>query len=422
VATQAATARLALDASGFDKQANASFREFSKQLTSVKDATDVAMRGAEALQKVFVKSIGGTIAIGAASALGDAMRDVGNRIGEAGNVASQAIAGLSGVAGSMEEAATRAATLASSADSARKSLEEMRNANPIQQGIFKLFGGDRVLQDLEESLRGLSGQELLSGMREGNRGTRRMLEAGPTAAPALQQQMAEEKQRRDLRSSAAFRGADAATQEKIMAEFEKKLSLDRAMKQQAQDAKDAENLQKTKEALQKKLADYQQEFSETMLTRDLADARKAREGERDSAELLAKAQADLAKLTQERAQEISSGSPNRGLRSLRAGAATEILDRASTLGGPLASSVERERRRQDADRKRQDRLALDRAVMAGTSEFTAEGGRRTMASRRNEFIAQQARTEAGGGKTLTDVYKALQDALNRLTDAPVIRV
>ena len=84
-----AVARLRLDATGFDKQANASFREFSKQLTSVKDATDAAMRGAEALQKVFVKTLGGTIAIGAASALSDAMRDVGSKIGSAAQIAAE---------------------------------------------------------------------------------------------------------------------------------------------------------------------------------------------------------------------------------------------------------------------------------------------------------------------------------------------
>ena len=135
----AAVARLSLDASGFDKQANASFREFSKQLTSVKDATDVAMRGAEALQKVFVKTLGGTIAIGAANALGDAMRDVGNRIGAAGQAALEAQDGMKGLANSFSEGTARAEKLATAAASVAKNLEEIRSS-PIQNAVYSAIG------------------------------------------------------------------------------------------------------------------------------------------------------------------------------------------------------------------------------------------------------------------------------------------
>lgn len=72
------------------------------------------------------------------------------------------------------------------------------------------------------------------------------------------------------------------------------------------------------------------------------------------------------------------------------------------------------------EQRRSDRRALDRAVQANTPEFTEEGARRTMASRRSEFIAQQARTEARGGKTLTDVYSVLQETLNKITAAPMV--
>lgn len=312
MSNQAATARLALDASGFDKQANASFREFSKQLTSVKDATDVAMRGAEALQKVFVKSLGGTIAIGAASALGDAMRDIGNRIGSAADAAARAGAGITGFSGSLEEAAARAQSLSSASAEVGKALNELANANPIQKGIFNLFGGEEVLKQLEETTKGLAGMELLTGLQQGNRSARRLQAAGPDGQEAEQQRMADEKARRDLQSSAAFRGADPATQGKIMQAFEEKIALAQAARDADRARKYDAETQKLKTDRLKKLADMQQQFTEQMLDRDLADARRARESERESADLLAKAQADLAGLLQERVkkeQGTSTGSP-----------------------------------------------------------------------------------------------------------------
>lgn len=158
-----AVARLRLDATGFDKQANASFREFSKQLTSVKDATDAAMRGAEALQKVFVKTLGGTIAIGAASALGDAMRDVGAKIGAAGQIAADAQAGIKGLAQSFEEGAARAEKLNAAAAGVAKSLEELKNSSPVNAAIFRAFGGEGTLTALQDSLRGAADAEALGG-------------------------------------------------------------------------------------------------------------------------------------------------------------------------------------------------------------------------------------------------------------------
>lgn len=421
MAAQAATARLALDASGFDKQANASFREFSKQLTSVKDATDVAMRGAEALQKVFVKSLGGTIAIGAANALGDAMRDIGNTVGLATDAVNQAAISMTGYSGSLEEAAARAQTLASSTAQVRKSIEELAKPFTVKGTIFALFErfeGRNVLQDLEETTKGLAGLELLTGLQQGNRAARRLQAAGPEGQEDEQQRMADEKARRDLQSSAAFRGADAGTRQKIMVEFEQKLALRDAAKMDERSRKYDAETQKIRNERLEKLADYQEEFTKTMLERDLADARRARQTERESAEMLAQAQRDLALLLQQRQREERA---NRGIRGVRSAAATEILDRSATLGdAAVAASVDRERNRMAEEQRRSDRRALDRAVQANTPEFTEEGARRTMASRRSEFIAQQARTEARGGKTLTDVYSVLQETLSKITAAPMV--
>jgi hypothetical protein len=43
-----------------------------------------------------------------------------------------------------------------------------------------------------------------------------------------------------------------------------------------------------------------------------------------------------------------------------------------------------------------------------------------MASRRQEFIKQEAGKEAKGGKTLSDIYTVLNDALSKIVAAPMV--
>lgn len=419
MAGAAATARLALDASGFNKQANASFREFSKQLTSVKDGTDVAMRGAEALQKVFVKSLGGTIAIGAASALGDAMRDVGNQIGSAGSFAMEAMSGLNGLAGSMEEGANRGAKLAAAADSVRKTLEDLKNSSPIQAGIFNLLGGDQVLQDLESSQRGLAGQELLTGLKQGNKDQVRLSQAASQGQDVLekeQQRMANEKARRELISSKAFTGSNKATQDKILAEFEKKIVLENQVRQNLQISKYNEETQKLKEKLLKEAAQSEEDFKKTMMDRDFADAKRDRERQIQREDF----QRGLDEARKKADEMTAQRNANRGQRGLRANAFTETLDVAAGMGDKnIAAEIDRARQKQADEQARANRKSFDDAVLAQTSALTADGGQRTMASRRSEFIQQMAKQE-NRGKSLTDIWTVLSDAISKITAAPMV--
>ena len=128
-ASAEAVARLSLDAKGFDNQARSSFREFSKQLTTVKDGTDAAMRGAEALQKVFIKSLFGTAVIGAANILADVIRDVGNNLFTAGQAAQQALDKFNslGEAGSLEESAAQAQILSNAISSVKAELTNIES-------------------------------------------------------------------------------------------------------------------------------------------------------------------------------------------------------------------------------------------------------------------------------------------------------
>jgi len=70
--------------------------------------------------------------------------------------------------------------------------------------------------------------------------------------------------------------------------------------------------------------------------------------------------------------------------------------------------------------KIQARKDLDAQVLKETSATTEKGVERSMANRRAEFIKNQAQKEASGKKTLADVYSVLDQALKKITSAPVV--
>jgi len=336
-----------------------------------------------------------------------------------------------------------------------------------------------VLKDLEETTKGLAGLELLTGLQQGNRNARRLQAAGPEGQEAEQQRMADEKARRDLQSSAAFRGADPATREKIMAEFEQKIALQESAKNADRSRKYDAETQKLRNDRLKKLSDYQQQFTEQMLDRDLADARRARESERDSAELLAKAQRDLAQLLEDRAKK-EQGTAS----SSRTGSTPAAPDLSSGLlgssrAGRQAAAVAEKSRGVQVSRENfqfQNQVFGDMATAEGNRTglgFTRQDMRKRVAAEEaaranpsmldkaqaagmgmdaSEYAGQKARFKAGLGNAAAGfssqeidsqfrnklqkdaaqqkqgaaqgggMEKLLQDVLNKLTAAPVITV
>jgi hypothetical protein len=101
-------------------------------------------------------------------------------------------------------------------------------------------------------------------------------------------------------------------------------------------------------------------------------------------------------------------------------AAGQRLDIAAGLGGGVAAEVEKARKKAAEDQKKISAQELDKQVMANTSATTDRGAERTMASRRAEYIQTQAKKEAEGKTTLDDINKTLQDALSKLTSAPLV--
>jgi hypothetical protein len=135
-------------------------------------------------------------------------------------------------------------------------------------------------------------------------------------------------------------------------------------------------------------------------------------------EELFKAEMDAAKF--ESSEKIRLMRLPRETQKAEGGAAGQRLDIAAGLGGGVASEVAKARAKAESDQKKISAKQLEEQVLASTSATTDKGAQRTMASRRSEYIQTQAKKEAEGKTTLDDINKTLQDALAKLTSAPLV--
>jgi hypothetical protein len=119
------------------------------------------------------------------------------------------------------------------------------------------------------------------------------------------------------------------------------------------------------------------------------------------------------------------GGNSRQFQQTEGGAAGQRLDIAAGLGGGVAAEVEKARKKAAEDQKKVTQGQLDKEVMASTSatkvgSFGIGTAQRSMSERRSEYIQTQAKKEAEGKTTLDDINKTLQDALAKLTSAPLV--
>ena len=158
------------------------------------------------------------------------------------------------------------------------------------------------------------------------------------------------------------------------------------------------------EAAQKMLADFEEKEAKDKLKRD-----------KDRADELADYRKRLAE------QEEAERRRPRLEQQARGGAATEVLDFAAGLGNRgISQSVQSERDKAAREQQKVNRKEFDAKVMEQTSGTTQEGLQRTMESRRREFIQKESGKEAKGGKTLSDIYTVLNDALSKIVAAPLV--
>lgn len=400
-----------------ERNLDSALQRLSRSFQATSTNSEMLSNAAETLAHKFAKGavFGSAAAVG--MVLANSMKEVGGRILSVGQAAETALSGLNGVATSIGEASSRAQTLTQAAADTRKALEDLSQSNIVNAGIFKLFGGDQVLGDLEESLKGLASLEVLTATKGENKNLQRLLDASPEQRPDLEKQIKREQEMAAFKSSKAFQGADPKTREKMLLEFQKNQSLKESLDNKKENEKTEGELLQWRKKLEKDSSDYIQKLKEDAeddeRTRNSELARKREQFQYE----LQQARIAADKMTADRAKAEAE---NRGARGLRVSAATETLDIAAGMGDPqIAAAVERERKKQADEQAKRNRKSFDDAVLANTSEFNADGGMRSMASRRSEFIAQQAKTE-GGGKSLTDVWTVLDQALSKIINTPMV--
>jgi len=194
-----------------NQRTRSAIKNLASSLANAKDATEATADAARALQTAFVKSIGGTALIAGAGALANVVRDVGAKIGGAADESARAMASLKGFAQSLEEGRQRSDALSQSADNTLKTLEGLKNAGIFQSGVFKLFGGDQVLQDLEEATRGAAQAEFGAGAAAERRTAEGRLGMTPEQIAADKRKQEEQKRLKEARAKGGPRAeADVA--------------------------------------------------------------------------------------------------------------------------------------------------------------------------------------------------------------------
>ena len=177
-----------------------------------------------------------------------------------------------------------------------------------------------------------------------------------------------------------------------------------AKEQATQELKLIEATISGEESAKKMLAEFEEKEAKDKLKRD-----------KDRADELADYRKKLA------AEEDAAKRRPRLEQQARGGAASEVLNFAAGLGDRgISDTVEQERAKAAKEQQKVNRKEFDAKVMEQTSGTTKEGLQRTMESRRREFIQKEAGKEAKGGKSLSDIYTVLNDALSKIVAAPMV--
>jgi hypothetical protein len=198
----------------------------------------------------------------------------------------------------------------------------------------------------------------------------------------------------------------------------------------AKSAKETEKAEKDaiKERTDEAMRALKEEEDEKKMAADSEERRRQYifESEREAINEKIKQNEEAAKY-QQKYNEWLAGAPDRARQGQQATgqAAGQRLDIAAGLGGGVAAEVEKARKKAAEDQKKITQGQLDKEVLASTSatkvgSFGIGTAQRSMSERRSEYIQTQAKKEAEGKTTLDDINKTLQDALAKLTSAPLV--
>jgi hypothetical protein len=198
----------------------------------------------------------------------------------------------------------------------------------------------------------------------------------------------------------------------------------------AKAAKETEKAEKDaiKERTDEAMRALKEEEDEKKMAADSEERRRQYifESEREAVNEKIKQNEEAAKY-QQKYNEWLAGAPDRARQGQQATgqAAGQRLDIAAGLGGGVAAEVEKARKKAAEDQKKVTQGQLDKEVLANTAatkvgSFGIGTAQRSMSERRSEYIQTQAKKEAEGKTTLDDINKTLQDALAKLTSAPLV--
>jgi hypothetical protein len=198
----------------------------------------------------------------------------------------------------------------------------------------------------------------------------------------------------------------------------------------AKAAKEAEKAEKDaiKERTDEAMRALKEEEDEKKMAADSEERRRKYifESEREAInQKIQNAMEENKLLEKQKGAMAGPGGNSRQFQQTEGGAAGQRLDIAAGLGGGVAAEVDKARKKAAEDQKKVTQGQLDKEVMASTSatkvgSFGIGTAQRSMSERRSEYIQTQAKKEAEGKTTLDDINKTLQDALSKLTSAPLV--
>lgn len=198
----------------------------------------------------------------------------------------------------------------------------------------------------------------------------------------------------------------------------------------AKAAKEAEKAEKDgiKERTDEAMRALKEEEDEKKMAADSEERRRQYifESEREAInQKIENAMEENKLLEKQKGAMAGPGGNSRQFQQTEGGAAGQRLDIAAGLGGGVAAEVEKARKKAAEDQKKITQGQLDKEVMANTAatkvgSFGIGTAQRSMSERRSEYIQTQAKKEAEGKTTLDDINKTLQDALAKLTSAPLV--
>lgn len=408
------------------RKVSTAMKVFGRDLLYVRDSSDLLSAAARALGTVIAGSIGGTAVIAAGKALIDAYRSVQDSAKEAEKsiTAVRKSAQMIGAGEGLATTAGAAKSLASEAEKVSEKLKEIES-NKLKNFIAGLTGArERMAELVSETnkqakalerqgvVNTLIDMERLKNLSETDKAVRQIAEKYQPIIDAARATGDEELLNRSILQAQAEqveaikkgKQAEAAESKRIadaQAAYDQKLATDREL----YEIQRARNLERERAELQRQVKINEERLRQEQTMAEISEARLR--FERSSAVYSGKGGATMFQFEQRKAESLGAGA--------------EIL--GVTAGGRGALSVERQRRQRQVSRedfRSQEKILADEAKRLSA----VEGRTLTKQDVRNRMAREIAKSEIttmeerrGGMDTLLNAVERL---VNQIGTAPLV--